>query len=199
MSGGSLFSSFFPSCFLEAVVAIYPFEGIFPQIHPQAFIHPEAVIIGRVRIGALSSVWPGVVIRGDVNDIEIGEKTNIQDGCVLHVTRGTPDRPNGSSLTLGNHVTIGHQVTLHACRLLDDVMVGIGAIVLDRVVINKGAMVGAGALVSPGKQIPERELWLGSPAKKVRDRTDDEIRASATIMEHYTVLAGIHRDSMTPP
>jgi len=178
-------------------LAIYPLEGVFPQIHPQAFIHPEAVIIGRVRIGAFSSVWPGVVIRGDVNDIEIGERTNIQDGCVLHVTKGTPERPDGSCLILGNRITIGHRVTLHACTLMDDVMIGIGAIILDRVVVHQAAMVGAGGLVAPGKQIGARELWLGSPAKKVRDRTDDEIKASAGIMEHYTILAGKHQGSLT--
>ncbi|MBF0434192.1 MAG: gamma carbonic anhydrase family protein [Magnetococcales bacterium] len=177
-------------------MAIYPFEGVFPQIHPQAFVHPEAVIIGRVRIGALSSVWPGVIIRGDVNDIEIGEKTNIQDGCVLHVTRGTPERPQGSSLILGNRVTVGHKVTLHACQLMDDAMIGIGAILLDRVLVQPAAMVGAGSLVSPGKHVGARELWLGSPARKVRDRTEDEIKASAVIMEHYIILAGHHRDSI---
>ncbi|MBF0423339.1 MAG: gamma carbonic anhydrase family protein [Magnetococcales bacterium] len=177
-------------------MAIYPFEGVFPRIHPEAFIHPEAVVIGRVRIGALSSIWPGVIIRGDVNDIEIGEKTNIQDGCVLHVTRGTPDRPQGSSLVIGHRVTVGHKVTLHACRVMDDAMIGIGAIVLDRVLIHPTAMVGAGALVPPGKQIAPGELWLGSPAKKARDRSIDEIQASTVIMEHYTLLAAQHRDSL---
>lgn len=176
-------------------MAIYPFSGIFPEIHPEAIIHPEAVIIGRVRIGAFSSVWPGVIIRGDVNTIEIGEKTNIQDGCVLHVTRGTSERPQGSSLFLGNRITIGHRVTLHACRIMDDAMIGIGAIVLDRVVVNEAAMVGAGALVPPGKHIPPKELWLGSPAKSIRLRTEEEISASAVIMEHYTLLAATHRDS----
>ncbi|MBF0148314.1 MAG: gamma carbonic anhydrase family protein [Magnetococcales bacterium] len=177
-------------------MAIYPFEGVFPQIHPQAFIHPEAVIIGRVRIGRLSSVWPGVIIRGDVNDIDIGEQTNIQDGCILHVTKGTPERPQGSSMTLGNRIIIGHKVTLHACHLMDDVMIGIGAIVLDRVVVHEKAMVGAGALVPPGKQIATRELWLGSPAKRVRERSDDELHSANRIMEHYTVLATQHRDSL---
>ncbi|MBF0107690.1 MAG: gamma carbonic anhydrase family protein [Magnetococcales bacterium] len=177
-------------------MAIYPFEGVFPRIHPQAFVHPHALIIGRVRIGPLSSVWPGVIIRGDVNDIEIGEKTNIQDGCILHVTKGTPDRPQGSVLTIGNRVIIGHKVTLHACHLMDDAMIGIGAIVLDRAVVQAKAMVGAGALVPPGKQIGPRELWLGSPAKKARERTDDEIIGAQRIMEHYTILAAQHRDSL---
>lgn len=178
-------------------MAIYPFEGIFPEIHAQAFVHPDATIIGHVIIGPRTSIWPGVVIRGDVNRILIGMETNVQDGAILHVARPTEKNPRGTALIIGDRVTIGHQVTLHACHLENQTMIGIGAILLDGVVVGEEAMVGAGSLVPPGKIIPPRELWLGSPAKRIRSRSDEEIAATAATTANYVTLAQRHRPSVT--
>ncbi|NGZ27803.1 MAG: gamma carbonic anhydrase family protein, partial [Magnetococcales bacterium] len=101
-------------------MTIYAYRGILPTIHPSAFIHPGAVIIGAVEIGPLASIWPGVVVRGDVNTITIGEESNVQDGSILHVSRPTPKQPNGAPLIIGKRVTIGHGVILHGCRIGDD-------------------------------------------------------------------------------
>lgn len=168
---------------------IYPYQGVFPTIDPTAFVHPDAVIIGDVHIGPHSSVWPGVVIRGDVHYIRIGARTNIQDGSILHVTRPTVDNPEGVPLLIGDEVTIGHQVSLHACQLKDRSMVGIGAIVLDRVVVEEQAMVGASSLVTPGKRVPAGELWMGSPARSVRVLDDRALQAMAATNANYVRLA----------
>lgn len=156
---------------------IRPFKGILPTIDPTAFVDESAQVIGDVVIGAESGIWMNTVIRGDVNSIRIGARTNIQDLCMLHVTR----RRYG--LTIGDGITVGHSVILHGCTLEDYAFIGMGATVMDGAVIGEFAMVGAGALVTQGKQIPPRTLALGSPARPVRDLTDDEIeriRKSAT-------------------
>ena len=167
---------------------IEPYRGVYPTIDPTAYVHPSAVIIGDVHIGAYSSIWPGVVIRGDVNFIRIGARSNIQDGSILHVTRPTPEQPQGIPLLIGDDVTIGHQVSLHACHLHARSMIGIGAIVLDGVVVEEEAMVGAGSLVAPGKRVLSGELWLGSPAKAVRILDDKARRAIAATTENYVRL-----------
>ncbi|MBF0179606.1 MAG: gamma carbonic anhydrase family protein [Magnetococcales bacterium] len=171
---------------------IHPFEGIFPTIDPTAFVHPDAVVIGDVHIGPRSSIWPGVVIRGDVNAIRIGADTNIQDGAILHVTRATEKHPNGIPLRIGDRVIIGHRVVLHACDLRDDCMIGMGAIVLDGAIVESEAMVGAGALVAPGKTVPARELWFGAPAKPLRALAGEEIAAMRATAENYHALAKRH-------
>ena len=168
---------------------IYPYQGIFPTIDASAYVHPDAVVIGDVHIGANSSVWPGVVIRGDVNSIRIGARSNIQDGSILHVTRPTKDNANGIPLLIDDEVTIGHQVSLHACHLKTRSMVGIGAIVLDRVVVEEQAMVAAGSLVTPGKRVLTGELWMGSPARRVRSLSHQEWTAMAATTENYVRLA----------
>jgi carbonic anhydrase/acetyltransferase-like protein (isoleucine patch superfamily) len=169
-------------------MAIEPYRGVLPTIDPTAYVHPSAVIIGDVHIGAYSSIWPGVVIRGDVNFIRIGARSNIQDGSILHVTRPTPEHPQGIPLLIDDQVTVGHQVSLHACHLRTRSMVGIGAIVLDGVVVEEEAMVGAGSLVVPGKRVPSGELWLGSPAKTVRILDEKARRAIAATTENYVRL-----------
>ncbi|MBF0124141.1 MAG: gamma carbonic anhydrase family protein [Magnetococcales bacterium] len=168
---------------------IYPYQDKTPVIHPTAFIHPEAVIIGDVVIGVDASVWPGVVIRGDVNWIRIGARSNIQDGSVLHVGRSTENRPDGAPLFIGDDVTIGHNVTLHGCHIENGSMVGIGAIILDMAVVGHQAMVGAGAVVTPGRRIDDSSLWLGSPAKMKRLLSDQEIAAMRATTEKYCRLA----------
>ncbi|ABK43956.1 transferase hexapeptide repeat [Magnetococcus marinus MC-1] len=167
---------------------LYPFAGRWPSVDPSAFVHPDAVIIGDVAIGPESSIWPGVVIRGDVNHIRIGARTNIQDGSVLHVTRGKPDKPAGLPLILGDDITIGHRVTLHACTLKSGCMVGMGATVMDGVVIESGAMVAAGAMVTPGKQIATGELWMGSPAKLARPIRATEAQEITATTQNYIKL-----------
>ncbi|MBF0183586.1 MAG: gamma carbonic anhydrase family protein [Magnetococcales bacterium] len=175
---------------------IEPYRGILPTIDPTAYVHPSAIIIGDVHIGAYSSIWPGVVIRGDVNFVRIGARSNIQDGSILHVTRPTEENPNGIPLLIEDEVTIGHQVSLHACHLRSRSMVGIGAIVLDGVVVEEEAMVGAGSLVAPGKRVASGELWLGSPAKPVRLLDERARQAIAATTENYVRLATEFRQAL---
>ncbi|MEO5350329.1 MAG: gamma carbonic anhydrase family protein [Magnetococcus sp. YQC-3] len=180
-------------------MAIYSYRGVVPTIDPTAFIHPDATIIGDVHIGAYSSVWPGVVIRGDVHHVRIGARTNIQDGSILHVARPTQENPDGIPLLIGDEVTIGHQVSLHACHLHNRSMVGIGAIVLDRAVVEEQAMVGAGSLVTPGKRVPARELWMGSPARSIRLLDDRTLLGIAATVANYVRLAEEYRTSPSHP
>jgi carbonic anhydrase/acetyltransferase-like protein (isoleucine patch superfamily) len=140
-----------------------------PEIHPSVYVAPSADIIGKVKIGAESSVWFQVVVRGDVNTIEIGERTNIQDQSCLHVTRGI------APLIVGDDVTVGHRVTLHGCTIKNRVLVGMGATIMDHAVIEEDSMVGAGSLVTIGKKFPPRSLIMGAPAKVVRELTEDEL------------------------
>ncbi|MEZ4452400.1 MAG: gamma carbonic anhydrase family protein [Nannocystaceae bacterium] len=139
-----------------------PFRGKSPIVDPEAFIHPAAVVIGEVRIGRASSLWPGAVLRGDDAPIVIGDETSIQDGTVIHATEGQ------SATTVGSRVTVGHRVILHGCTIGDECLIGMGAILLDNAVIEPGAFVGAGALVPPRKVIRSGELVMGSPCRVVR-------------------------------
>lgn len=149
---------------------IKSFEGKEPKIAESAYVAPQTVVIGEVSIGAEASVWFQSVIRADINSISIGEKTNIQDACVLHVTHKHP-------LTIGARVTVGHGAILHGCQIGDDCLIAMGAIVLDGAVVENGAMVGAGALVPPGMLVKAGSLVLGSPAKFVRElKADDQER-----------------------
>jgi carbonic anhydrase/acetyltransferase-like protein (isoleucine patch superfamily) len=156
-----------------------PYKGISPRIAKDAFIAPSADIIGDVEIGSLSGIWYGVVIRGDVAEIRIGDRTNIQDGTVIHVTR------NGHPTHIGSGVTIGHRALLHACRLEDSCFVGMGAVIMDDVVVESGAMVAAGALVTPGKNVPKGQIWAGNPAKYFRDLTEKESAFIKISEENY--------------
>lgn len=158
-------------------------NGISPTISDKAFIAPGAVVIGDVQIGAGTGVWFGCVVRGDVNLIRIGERTNIQDGTVVHVTRHT------GPTYIGSGVTIGHSVLLHACTLEDNCFVGMRATVMDGAVVESGAWVAAGALVTPGKRIPAGQVWAGSPAKYFRDLTNEEKAFIPVSAENYAVHA----------
>jgi len=153
---------------------IRPFKGIAPTIDASAFIAEGAVIIGDVAIGAQSSIWYNCVVRGDVNYITIGERTNIQDLSVLHVTHKKNADDPGAPLVIGSDVTVGHSVTLHGCTIEDGAFIGMQAIVMDRAVVGKGALVGARALVTEGTKIPPGTLWVGAPAKYQRDLTPQE-------------------------
>jgi carbonic anhydrase/acetyltransferase-like protein (isoleucine patch superfamily) len=154
---------------------IRPFKGKAPKIDQSAFIAEGAVIIGDVAIGKESSIWYNCVVRGDVNFIAIGDRTNIQDLSMLHVTHKKNAEDPGAPLIIGNDVTVGHSVTLHGCRIEDGAFVGMQAIIMDNVVVGKGSLIGARALVTEGTVIPPGTLWVGAPAKYKRDLTPDEV------------------------
>src|SRR5687767_11793553 len=150
-----------------------PFRGIVPTLGLRAYVDPAACVIGDVHLGDDASVWPGTVIRGDVNFIRIGARTNLQDGTIVHVSHDGPHAKLGGFATvIGNDVTIGHKAIVHACRIEDAVLIGMGAIVLDGAVVEKHGFVGAGALVTPGKVVGSGEMWLGNPARRVRMLSD---------------------------
>ena len=166
-----------------------PYRGQLPRVHPTAYIDDSAQVIGDVEIGEESSVWMCVVIRGDVHRIRIGRRSNVQDGTVIHVSHDGPHAKLGGFATvIGSDVTIGHKAIVHACRIEDAVLVGMGAILLDGAVVEKHGFVGAGALVAPGKVVGSGELWLGNPAKKVRMLSDAEIEALYYSAGHYVRL-----------
>jgi carbonic anhydrase/acetyltransferase-like protein (isoleucine patch superfamily) len=176
-------------------MTIRAFESDIPNIAASVFIDDSAVVTGNVIIGADSSVWPMCSVRGDIHFIRIGERTNIQDGSVLHVTHDSEFAPGGHGLTIGNDVTIGHNAVVHACTVEDLCLIGMGAVVLDGAVVCSGAMVGAGSLVPPGKRLEGGYLWLGSPVKRVRELSEKEmayLRYSAT---HYVSLKNRHMRS----
>jgi carbonic anhydrase/acetyltransferase-like protein (isoleucine patch superfamily) len=163
---------------------VQAYLGTMPTIADDVYIAPGAHVIGDVVIGETSSIWFNVLVRGDVNEIRIGNRSNIQDNSVVHVTEG------GSGTYIGDDVLIGHMVLLHACTIEDGALVGMGATVMDNVTIGKGAMVAAGSLVTPGKQVPAGQLWGGRPAKYMRDLSDDEIANNARLCHGYTLRRG---------
>lgn len=162
---------------------IFSYKDHFPVIDKTAFIASSANIIGKVKIGAHSSIWFNCVLRGDVEEIVIGNNTNIQDGSVIHVNRF--DLPT----IIGDGVTIGHQVLLHACRLEDNSFVGMGAIVMDGTIVESEAWVAAGALVTERKIIKSGEIWAGRPAKFFRKLSEEDLRWIRTSAENYKLLA----------
>jgi len=174
---------------------IRSFEEYTPQIDDTAFIDDSAVVTGNVIIGADSSVWPCCSIRGDIHEIRIGARSNIQDGSVLHVTHDSEFAPGGNGLYVGDDVTVGHNVTLHACTVEDLCLIGMGSIILDGAVIQSGAMVGAGSLVSPNKVLEGGYMWLGSPARQARELTDREKAFLEYSARHYAELKNRHRQS----
>ena len=174
-------------------MTIRKFENFTPEIDATAFIDETAVVTGDVKIGADSSVWPMCSIRGDIHSIRIGERTNIQDGSVLHVTHDSEYAPGGHALEIGNDVTVGHNVVLHACTIEDECLIGMGAIVLDGAVVQRGAMVGAGSLVPPGKVLDSGYLWLGSPVKRARELSDKEKAFFKYSARHYVELKDRHK------
>ena len=156
------------------------------SIHPTAFIHPAAFVCGDVTLGAGASVWPGAVIRADSAPITIGESSNVQDGVVIHVDPGLP-------CTIGARVTIGHRAVVHGATVEDECLIAIGALVLNRVVVGRGSLVGAGAVCTEGLVIPPNSLVLGVPARVVRT-TDDALRGRiASAVAAYIALAEQHR------
>jgi carbonic anhydrase/acetyltransferase-like protein (isoleucine patch superfamily) len=158
-----------------------------PSLGARVYVDASAVVIGRVTLGDDVSVWPTAVVRGDVHSISIGARTNIQDGSVLHVTHDGPYAPGGRALIIGADVAVGHRVVLHACTIGDKCLVGTGSVVLDNVVTDELVMIGAGSVVTPGKHL-RSGLYVGSPARRVRDLTPQEIEFLTYSAAHYVRL-----------
>lgn len=164
---------------------VRPYDGHLPRLGARVYVDPAAVVIGRVRCGDDVSFWPGAVARGDVNTIDVGHRSNIQDGTVLHVTHDGEYTPGGLALRIGEDVTVGHRAVLHACTVGNRCLVGTGAIVLDGAVVEDEVMIGAGALITPGKRLEARGLYVGSPARRARELRAGEIARLAYSAAHY--------------
>jgi gamma-carbonic anhydrase len=166
---------------------VWPYRGILPTIHESAFVAPGTHVIGDVEIGEGASIWFNCVVRGDVHLIRIGARSNVQDGSVVHVTGGR------FGTSIGDDVLIGHQCTIHGCRIENEAFIGMGSTVMDGCVIERGGMLGAGSLLAPGKTIRSGQLWLGRPARYLRDLTPAEVEANRVSVLHYVKLAAEYR------
>jgi carbonic anhydrase/acetyltransferase-like protein (isoleucine patch superfamily) len=171
-------------------MAIYQVSEFIPQIDATAFIAESAAIIGKVHLAAQVNIWFNATLRGDIELITLGEKSNVQESAVLHTDKGYP-------LSVGRMVTIGHQAMLHGCTIGDGTLIGIQAVVLNGAVIGKNCLVGAGALVTEGKHFPDNSLIIGSPAKVVRTLTEDEIRFIHENAENYAVRSELYKRTLT--
>lgn len=167
---------------------IRSYTGIRPVIGQRVYIDESAQVIGKVTLGDDASLWPFVVARGDVNTIQVGPRSNIQDLTMLHVTHDGPYSPGGIPLVIGADVTVGHKCLLHACSVGDRCLIGMGAIVMDGAVVESDVLLGAGSLVSPGKRLESGFLYRGSPAQKVRPLTDEEREMLRYSAAHYVRL-----------
>lgn len=172
---------------------IRSFEKKSPQLGHQVYIDPTALVIGHVTLGDDVSIWPMTVLRGDVNSITVGARSNIQDGTIIHVNRSTEQNPTGDPVIIGEDVTVGHQVVIHACTIHDRVLVGIGARVLDNVVIESDVLVGAGSLVPPNKILKSGYLYFGSPVKQIRPLEKSEIQHLLHSASNYVALKNQYR------
>lgn len=172
---------------------IRPYQGMTPKLGERVFVDPSAVVLGDVEIEDDSSVWPLVVIRGDMHRIRIGRCSSIQDGSVLHITHAGPYNPDGFPLIIGDHVTVGHQAMLHGCTIGNRVLVGMGAMIMDGAVVEDEVIVGAGSLVPPGKTLKSGYLYVGRPAKPQRELTQQEREFFTYTAENYSRLKDKHR------
>lgn len=161
---------------------IIEYKGNLPQIDESCYIAETAQIIGQVTIKENANIWFGTVVRGDVSYITIGANTNIQDNCVVHTDANSPT-------IIGDNVTVGHNAIIHACTIEDEVLIGMGAIILDNAVIGKNTIIGAGSLIPPGKKIPPNSLVMGSPGKVIRQVTDEEIIGLRKSSQGYVKLS----------
>ena len=168
---------------------IRAFQNIRPTLGERVYVDPAASVIGDVVLADDVSIWPGTVVRGDVNYIRIGARSNIQDGTIIHVTHDGPyGKPGGLATIIGADVTIGHAAIVHACVIEDACLIGMGSTILDGAVVKKHGFVGAGALIPPGKTVGSGELWLGNPARCVRQLNDKEIEQLYYSAQHYVRL-----------
>jgi carbonic anhydrase/acetyltransferase-like protein (isoleucine patch superfamily) len=171
----------------------HQFEGISPRIDPSAFVAPGAQLIGNVELGPESSIWYNCVLRGDMNLIRIGARSNLQDGSVIHVDPPRPGGPEqGFPCLIGDDVLIGHMAMIHGCVLHDRAFVGLGTIVMDGCVVESDAMLAAGAMLTPGKRVLSGQLWAGRPAKYLRDLTEADLAGMRAGAAHYVALAKRH-------
>jgi len=170
-------------------MAIYSLEERVPEIHPSAFVHEDATVIGLVFMHENSSVWPQVTVRGDTAPLTIGKGSNIQDGSVLHADMEFP-------LVIGENVTVGHQVMLHGCTVGDGSLIGIQAIVLNGAVIGRNCLVGAGSVVTEGKTFPDNMLIIGSPARAIRELTPEQIAGMQRAAPNYVANAARYKTSL---
>lgn len=171
---------------------VRPFEDRLPRIDASAYVDPLALVVGDVTVEADASLWPFVVARGDVHRIRIGARTNIQDGSILHVTHPHGSAGDGHALEIGAEVTVGHRAILHGCTVGDRCLIGMGATVMDGAVLEPETMLGAGALVPPGKRLAGGGLWVGSPARRMRSLTAEERAGLAYSAAHYVRLKARH-------
>jgi carbonic anhydrase/acetyltransferase-like protein (isoleucine patch superfamily) len=174
-------------------MALEPYRDQLPRLGRDVYIHPAATVIGDVELGDAVSVWPRVVIRGDVNAIRIGARSNIQDGSILHVSRPNARRPGGAPLIVGREVSVGHGVILHGCEIGDQCLVGMGCLVMDGAVLEPRVLLGAGSLVPEGRVLRSGWLHVGRPAKPVRALAAEELDYFATLAANYVLLATEYR------
>ncbi|WP_171626467.1 gamma carbonic anhydrase family protein [Pseudoalteromonas caenipelagi] len=164
------------------------YKGVVPNLAEGVYVDESAVLVGDITIASDSSIWPLVAARGDVNYIKIGARTNIQDGSVLHLTRASKSNPDGYPLVIGDDVTVGHKVMLHGCKLGNRILVGMGAIIMDNVAVEDDVIIGGGALVPPNKTLESGYLYVGSPVKKARPLTEDELTFLKVSAQNYVQL-----------
>lgn len=171
------------------------FEDIHPQLAAGAYVDDSALVVGDVELGEDSSIWPFTVLRGDVNSIRVGARTNIQDNCVVHVTHDSYYRPGGYATLLGDDITVGHQVVLHGCEVGSRCLIGMGSVIMDGVVIEADTIVGAGSLVTQAQILTSGYLWMGRPARRVRELTTQERERLLYSAQHYVKLKDRHLSS----
>ncbi|WMN58660.1 gamma carbonic anhydrase family protein [Pseudoalteromonas xiamenensis] len=164
------------------------YKETYPKVAKSAYVDESAVLVGDIEIEEESSIWPLVAARGDVNYIRIGKRSNVQDGSVLHLSRPSKQHPDGFPLIIGDDVTVGHKVMLHGCTLGNRILVGMGAIVMDGVIVEDDVIIGAGSLVPPNKRLASGYLYVGSPAKQARPLTDDERAFLSVSAQNYVEL-----------
>lgn len=177
-------------------MTLLTFGGKTPRVDPAAFVAPGARLIGDVEIGAQASIWYNCVLRGDVNRIRVGARTNIQDGSVVHVDSPKPGHGQGHPTLIGDDVLNGHMAIVHGCLLHDRAFVGLGAIVMDGCEIESGGMLAAGAMLTPGRRIPAGQLWAGRPAKYLRGLGEEELAGHRAGIAHYVALAKAHAEAL---
>lgn len=169
-------------------MSVRSFEKIHPKLGNRVFVDPTALVVGDVEIGHDSSVWPMATIRGDVHSIKIGDRTSVQDGCVLHVTHAGPYDPEGHDLVIGDDVTVGHKAMIHGCIIENQCLIGMGSVVMDNAIIRSNVVLGANSLVPPGRELEGGFLWVGSPARKIRPLNQDEINFFKYSADNYVKL-----------
>lgn len=177
---------------------IRSYRGIAPKLAAGVYVDRSAVLVGDVSIGTDASIWPLVAARGDVNFIRIGARSNIQDGCILHVSRSSERNPAGHPLIIGDDVTVGHQVMLHGCTVGNRVLIGMSAVIMDGAVVEDDVIIGAGSLVPPGKVLESGYLYVGSPVKQQRPLSAEEKAFLPQSAANYVLLKNDYQANVQP-